>query len=282
MEILKIPDLRKAKVLSRPSKICKTPYVADIILQNQDNEIFDEGNVYQAHCPSLGCCGLCEKESIVFVAPMENKNKKVCSFVVYLALFEERNKNYEEIVGIHPKTAEIIVEKCLENNLLSKVVASQFKREVKLMNSRFDFVGKNMENESFVLEVKNVPLADYADCTAKDRKKMDFSDKQPGDKISYFPDGYRKKKGAVVSPRALKHIQELEALSLEGEYKSYICYVIQRTDSSSFQPSILDPIYSQAVKKAVESGVEIITIGVRWTKDGVCRFERDNYIINNV
>ena len=36
------------KIISRPSKISKTPYVADILL--------NDNTISQAHCPSLGCC----------------------------------------------------------------------------------------------------------------------------------------------------------------------------------------------------------------------------------
>ena len=33
--------------------------------------------------------------------------------------------------------------------------------------------------------------------------------------MSYFPDGYRKNANEPVSPRALKHIEELEKITLE-------------------------------------------------------------------
>jgi DNA-binding sugar fermentation-stimulating protein len=47
-----------------------------------------------------------------------------------------------------------------------------------------------------------------------------------------------------------------------------MCYVIQRDDANRFQPSIIDPEYRNAVKIALESGVEIITMVVKWTRDG--------------
>ena len=36
-------------------------------------------------------------------------------------------------------------------------------------------------------------VADYVDCLDKEKKHMDFSDREYNSKISYFPDGYRKK-----------------------------------------------------------------------------------------
>ena len=54
-----------------------------------------------------------------------------------------------------------------------------------------------------------------------------------------------------------------------------MCYVIQRTDVNRFQPSVLDPQYREAVKLAVEAGVEIIRLVVQWTKQGEAYFVRD-------
>ena len=55
-----------------------------------------------------------------------------------------------------------------------------------------------------------------------------------------------------------------------------MCYVIQRTDVECFQPSIIDPEYREAVNVAIDAGVEIITLVVRWTKDGKAYFVRDD------
>ena len=84
------------------------------------------------------------------------------------------------------------------------------------MNSRFDFYGIS-DNKPFILEVKNVPLADYVDCENKEKKNMNFDNYDFKDKISYFPDGYRKKKNQPISERAIKHINELK-LETRPEY----------------------------------------------------------------
>jgi DNA-binding sugar fermentation-stimulating protein len=60
-----------------------------------------------------------------------------------------------------------------------------------------------------------------------------------------------------------------------------MCYVIQRDDVNSFQISMIDPEYRQAVKEAIESGVEIITMVVRWTRDGEAHFVRDDLPITS-
>ena len=143
----------------------------------------------------------------------------------------------------------------------------KYKREVPLLNSRFDFVGIDENDNKFILEVKSVPLADYEDISKKDRKNKDYSTFDYYSKIAYFPDGYRKNNKCVVSERALKHINELELISKSTKIRSIICYVIQRDDVDSFQISLLDPIYKKAVQNALTNGVEIFTIVLSWKLD---------------
>ena len=153
-------------------------------------------------------------------------------------------------------------------------------REYSYLNSRFDFAGYDDDRNEFILEVKNVPLADYDDCYAKDRKNRDYTEYDYKDKVSYFPDGYRKKQKDVVSPRALKHIKELQEIRQTTNIRTFLCFVIQRTDISSFQPSIIDPIYRAAVIEAVNAGVELIALVCKWESDGNVYFIKDDLPIN--
>jgi len=275
----KLNDLILVKIVSRPSKVCKTPYVADIELE--------DGTIVQAHCASLGCCGLCEKDCYVYASPMKSNcaqsKSKVCSYKIYLAHFYEEKVisgkviTNNQLIGIDPKLAETLVENALTQNYLKTLMhIKTYKREVCLLNSRFDFVGIDEHGKYFVLEVKNVPLADYADVSSVERKKMikngDFANLDINKKISYFPDGYRKKKGEVVSERALKHINELAEISHSKIIRPIICFVIQRTDVSSFQASLLDPIYKAAFNDAVAKGVEVIVLVVSWNAQGEASF----------
>jgi DNA-binding sugar fermentation-stimulating protein len=275
----KLNDLTLVKVLSRPSKVCKTPYVADVQLE--------DGTIVQAHCASLGCCGLCEKDCYVYASPMKSNcaqsKSKVCSYKIYLSNFCEEKVianqriSNKQLIGIDPKLAETLVENALTQNYLKTLThIKTYKREVCLLNSRFDFAGIDENGKYFVLEVKNVPLADYADVSSTDRKKMikygDFANIPINEKISYFPDGYRKKKGQVVSERALKHINELAEISHSKIIRPIICFVVQRTDISSFQASLLDPIYKTAFNEAIEKGVEVIVLVVSWNAQGEATF----------
>ena len=133
-----------------------------------------------------------------------------------------------------------------------------------------------ISNKYFILEVKNVPLSDYADVNHVEKKKLikanAFKDLKFNEKISYFPDGYRKTKGGVVSERALKHINELADITLSKIIRPIICFVIQRTDSGSFQASNIDPTYKAAFNDALKKGVEVIILMVKWNADGEANF----------
>ena len=282
MMIMKIDNLVPGTVTKRPSKIIKSPYVADVNINNTE---------FLAHTASLGCCGLCDTGASILLAPLNNskksKNNKEdaikCVYSAQLSVISE--KGNEIIVGIHPKLAEQLVENCLIKNYLSILQnCKKYRRETVIfvedkVDSRFDFTGIDKNNIPFIMEVKNVPLADYEDMCAKDRKKMCYDERPYDSKVAYFPDGYRKKTTDTVSPRALKHIRELTLIKKESITRCIMCYVIQRTDVDRFQPSIIDPEYRQAFKEAFEAGVEIITLVVNWTRDGEAHFVKDDLFI---
>lgn len=278
MLILKIDNLVEGTIVKRPSKLVRSPYVADVIINN--DEIL-------AHTASLGCCGLCEAGSSILFVPMKNKkpeaDTKKCLYSAHLSIIYE--KNTEIIIGIHPKLAELLVENCLTKNYLSILKdVKRYKRETTIyvenkVDSRFDFTGIDNNNVPFIMEVKNVPLADYEDICSKDRKNKCYDDRPYDSKVAYFPDGYRKKSTEPVSPRALKHIRELTLIKKESITRCIMCYVIQRDDVNRFQPSIIDPEYRQAVKEAIEAGVEIITLVIKWTRDGEAYFVKDDLTI---
>lgn len=272
--LFNIGELYDGLVIKRPSLHCKTPYVADVkIYENEENE-----EDIMAHTAALGCCGLADTGAKVLMTKVENK-KNVCSYKIMLSLHEERG--YKQYIGIDPKLAERIVDNCLKKQLLTKLKnIHKYVREYSYLNSRFDFAGYDDNRNEFILEVKNVPLADYDDCYAKDRKNRDYTERNYNDKISYFPDGYRKKHKDVVSPRALKHIKELQQIRETTNIRTILCFVIQRTDISSFQPSIIDPIYRDAVIEAVNAGVELVALVCKWERNGNVYFVKDDLPIN--
>lgn len=245
MALLALPNLIPGTVVKRPSAHIKSPYVADVQL--------DDGTMVLAHTPMLGCGGLADKGARVFMEPKHTTDTK-CSHVVMLSQCPDTGV----LVGIHPKLAENAVASAFQNqHILPK--AKSVKRETTItipeldVHSRFDFSGVDADGNPFVLEVKSVPLAM----------------KHSGDtKSAYFPEGYRKKKNEPVSPRALKHIRELETLHLRDNRRCIMCFVVQRSDVSMFMTAPTDPIYKQAVKQAVDNGVELMAMCIHWEIDG--------------
>jgi len=289
--LMRIDNLLEGKIVKRPSKMIKSPYVADIHpITSFDNNI-NETKEILGHTASLGCCGLADAGATILMTKIKQKqkakdNEKIkCEYRVYLSCFVDKKRNQETIVGIHPKLAEDLTEQALSRNYLSKLQnIKAYKRETVLyvegkVDSRFDFSGIDENGIPFIMEVKNVPLADYEDITAIERKKKNYDGCDFGSKVAYFPDGYRKKTSDPVSPRALKHIRELTLIKKESRTRCIMCYVIQRTDVNRFTISVIDQEYKEAVKNAIENGVEIITMVVEWTREGEAYFVKDYLIL---
>jgi sugar fermentation stimulation protein A len=270
IKLFNVGQLVKGKVIKRPSSTCKTPYVADVELE--------DGSIVLAHTTSLGCCGLADKDANVMMTHVEN-SKNVCKYKILISVVHEKGET--EYIGIDTSLPERIVKYCLENNCIKSLSnLSNLKTQATFLNSRFDFAGEDENGTQFILEVKNTPLADYVDCLSKEKKKMDLSKFKYNEKIAYFPDGYRKKVKDTVSPRALKHAQELTEIKKTTNKRAILCYVIQRTDVSSFQPSNIDPIYKQAVIEAYQNGVEIMPLVIKWCENGDCYLKCEDLRVN--
>lgn len=269
--LYQLENLVEASVVKRPSKHIKSPYVADVLLDNKE---------VLGHSPSLGCGGLADVGSTIFMTPAKEKSK--CDYTLYLSEVSDEDHPEEKIiVGIHPKMAETLIEICLTQNLLSKLQnIRSYRRETKLkienlVNSRFDFTGVDENGCNFILEVKNVPLADYEDLPTKERKNKNYKHRNFHDKVAYFPDGYRKKRNDPISPRALKHVQELTKIRKISNVRCLLGFVVQRSDVSCFQASVIDPQYREAFKTAFDAGVEIFAMVIQWNKDGQASFVTD-------
>ena len=273
--LLTLENAKESVIEKRPSATCKTPYVADIIIN---------GEKYMGHSPSLGCCGMADKGRKVITCPIKpTKKGSVCTHRIELGKYEEEGRG-SVIVGINPKLGEKIAEQAITHNCIDNLQNVQkWEREKTFLNSRFDFAGIDKDGKHFIMEIKNVPLADYVDVPKKERKSAlaalttlpDFNQK-----IAYFPDGYRKKSTDIVSPRALKHIHELETIVTTTDSRAILCFIVQRDDACCFQPSNIDLTYKEAVIKAHKNGVEIKTIQVKWDQTGCCYFVRNDLPIN--
>ena len=260
---MKLESVVSGTVLKRPSASIKSPYVADVLL--------DDGRTILAHSAALGCCGLSDKGATIWLQSMPAKKgaDAKCSHRVCLSTLYDTVREKSVTVGIFPKYAEELAEKALVGNHFRSLQGIQkYRRETVLkvdglVDSRFDFSGIDGQGCPFLMEIKNVPLADYEDCVPR-KPGSSYMDMEFAEKVAYFPDGYRKKASDPVSPRALKHIRELTIIRGMSKTRCILCFVVQRSDVNRFTASVADPEYKTAFEEARNSGVEIVVMVVEW------------------
>jgi len=269
--VFKVGNFVRATVVNRPSKVIKSPYMADILVPGVDESQL-------CHSPALGCCGLIIPGAKVLVTPKSSSSAKSKYSLDLVDLGTT-------IVGANPMFCNKMVHTALLQGWvqgLPKFEKGQIKSEFTIEESRFDF--KCEKNDiTYYIEVKGVPNAALRDPPEKPVKKGkkkagDVADVENGnDKISnsslisFFPDGYRKNVGDAISPRALKHVHHLQKLTQSDTKGKTVCalvFVIQRSDCRIFQPTKSDPIYREAVYCAQQAGVLILPHVVTWHPSG--------------
>ena len=274
--------LKKAIIIDRPSKTIKSPYLADIIIKDL---------IELAHSPSLGLCGLIINETQVMVSTCEEgcRKSKYTIELVYI--------NNVGWIGANPQYGNKIFSSFI--NKFSEFNEYKIeKAEIKVLNSRLDFLLVNDKNEKFYVEVKNVPLVDSVNSDKSNNdsdksKKLDNSDnksKKSSQIAAIFPDGYKNSKNQCISDRAYKHLEELIELKKKG-FRTALVFIIQREDPEFFKPNYArDKIYSEKLKEAYDKGVEIYAYKFKWiikNNIGSCKFIKkipinlENYLQNN-
>lgn len=262
--IHKYNNLLTVKVLNRPSKKIKSPYLADICIDSK-NEL--------AHSPGLGLCGFISTDSTVAVSSSDSEKRK-SKYTIELVQVENDNKK-KIWVGANPVTSNMFFRKMIEMNLLNFLPKIDIiKQEVtfKGFESRFDFMLET-SNKRYIVEIKNVPIIDYPEDKMPSFRK--FPVRKDGIRTAVFPDGYQGKKGLCVSPRALKHLQELVKIKKtlnKGpiEHIPILVFVVQREDCGAFSPNFdKDPVYSKALKDAYDNGLLVKVVMLKLSTKNV-------------
>lgn len=116
---------------------------------------------------------------------------------------------------------------------------SDILKEVTYGNSRFDIEVRNSTKN--IIEVKYVPIAMHEDIDATEYHHEDYTKRKPNEKLALFPvgeKGIKVLKGQPVSPRAVKHIEELTELLRKKQVNSAtLLFVVTRNDVSKFKIS---------------------------------------------
>lgn len=245
MSIHTLPTLYKVEVLHRPSKSIKSPYVADIRLE--------DGTQALCHTPGLGCCGLVATGKYIYVSKAVNDKAKT-AYTAQMAECTDSEGTY--YVGIHPMVSQAIASK-----LLDKISSTAtWKSEVKVdTHSRIDFVGTTPEGKKIYVEVKNAMIS--------------LCKEERANRRAIFPEGFRKSKADTISPRAVKHAQLLATLAaLPDTEAAYLLYTVPRSDCTSLELNPADPIYCEAVSTAMSQGVQVRVFGLAFQQNGSIQF----------
>jgi DNA-binding sugar fermentation-stimulating protein len=266
-ELFRIQDICIGLVVNRPSKTCKSPYVADVILiDHQDQEELNS-EIIMVHSPSLGCKGLISQgEHVIMTKIKKPKPGGICKYTIIANAVNDGS-----IIMTHPLYCNRVWGSVLKNKFIKHYEnLVNISQEVTVEESRFDFYGERPNGVKCYMEVKSVPLGsrDISEENSKYTCCAGLNDKET--RISFFPDGYRKKKGDVVSPRALKHIQHLTRLSRDGDGNNecVMIYIIPREDTTGFILNPWDPIYKEAVEEGANQGVKIQTVTLKLIRQG--------------
>ena len=205
-------------------------FFADVQLDNNKE-------IVTAHCPNTGSMlGLLGEGNAVKLSEANKKDRK-------LKFTLEIIKSNGASVGVNTHRANRIVEAALLSNKIKNIKKIiHIKREVRYgENSRIDFLVNNKDEEIYI-EVKNVTLS---------LKKG----------IAEFPD--------AITERGSKHLKELSKIK-DKKTRAIMLYLIQRDDCKYFQiAKEIDEKYNSNLKKAIESGVEVLCYNCKFKNNKI-------------
>lgn len=196
----------------------------------------DGGELVTAHCPNPGSMKSCSiPGGIVWLSESPNPARK-------LKYTWEIAQAGRARVFVNPVRANDVVAHGLARGRVAELAAyPDISREVRHGESRIDFLLRAGERRCFV-EVKNVTLG-------------------LGGGRAAFPDS--------VTERGRRHLEELEAIRKSGA-RAVLLFCVARSDAVSVEPAIdIDPLYTQALRRAVRRGVELLAYKARVTLRGV-------------
>lgn len=207
-------------------------FLADIVT--------DAGEELCIHCPNTGSMLNCMGEGarVWFQRNSDPKRKLP-------GTWELVETPQGRLACVNTARANRLVEEALLAGVIDELSGfTAFKREVAygVENSRVDFRLDYPAGPAFV-EVKSVTLG--------------FGDTA----VAAFPD--------AVTTRGARHLRELAALARAG-VRAVQLYCVNLTGVDAVRPaSEIDPLYAEALRDAVEAGVEVLAYGVEVSPEDI-------------
>lgn len=189
-----------------------------------DVELAD-GSMVTVHCPNSGSMtGCATAGSRVLLSRSPNLARKYC----YTWELVEADGQW---VGINTGLPNRLAWEAIEAGVVTELLGyEQIRQEVAYgTNSRIDLLLTGKKGLCYV-ELKNVTLVEGS--------------------AALFPD--------AVTTRGQKHLRELMQVVAHG-HRGVTLFMVQRQDAVSMSPAdVIDPTYGQLLRRAAESGVELL------------------------
>nr|WP_301288355.1 DNA/RNA nuclease SfsA [Natronospira proteinivora] len=207
-------------------------FLADVVL--------DDGRHVTAHCPNTGSMLGCRAQGLrVWLSPADKPGRRL------KWTWELVQTGTGALVGIHTGRSNALVTEAIKAGWVKALAGyDSLRREVAHPSGgRTDLLLESGDRAACWVEVKNVTAA------ARGREAL-------------FPD--------AVSARAARHLDHLVDSVRAGE-RAVLCFCVQREDIDRVVPAReIDPVYTRALARAAEAGVEVLALGARLSPFGIC------------
>ena len=199
-----------------------------------DVELAD-GSVETVHCPNPGrLIGCLPERAEVVLRVSDNPKRKLAKTLQTIRVGDEW-------VNVDTMLPNPVVGEALRAGTIPELGGyAKVRSEVKSREgSRIDFLLEDDRRGRCWVEVKCTTLVE--------------------DGVAMFPD--------AVTARGKKHLEELAHLVAEGD-RAVIFFFVSRLDADSFAPAAhIDPAYAEALRIALEAGVEALAYLARVRPD---------------
>lgn len=202
-----------------------------------------DGSIITIHCPNTGSMKNCASPGDqVWYSTAANRERK------YPYTWELVRNARGHYIGINTSRANQLVKAAIETRVIKELEGyASLTSEVRYgeEKSRIDFLlERHGELPDCYVEVKSVTLLET-----------------PVSKgAGYFPD--------AVSARGTRHLRELIHV-VRGGNRAMLLYCVQHSGIQTVRPaSHIDPAYAEALREAVNKGVEVVAYKARMSPFG--------------